>query len=99
MKFLDELYYGNIRPGDREFVQSSKFDKALKAFCTCETELNKSLNGDNSEWLLKLINAHKELMEITALENFKIGFRLGVSMMCGVFIDESDKFKNITDEE
>ncbi len=99
MTFLDELYYGNIRPGEKEFVRDSKFDNVLKSFYNCETDLNKSLNGNDSELLTKLLESHCELIDITSLENFKIGFRLGVKMMCSVFIEESDVFKNITDRE
>ena len=114
MKFLDELYYGNIRPTDRKFVRNSEYDKALTVCYDCETELNKKAltvcydcetelnkkdDKETVELVNKLINSHSELMDIASLENFKIGFRLGVRMMCDVFLDESDVFKNITDEE
>ena len=99
MKFLDELYYGNIRPADRKFVRNSEYDKALTVCYDCETELNKNDDKETVELVNKLINSHSELMDIASLENFKIGFRLGVRMMCDIFLDESDVFKNITDEE
>ena len=99
MKFLDELYYGNIRPADRKFVRNSKYDKALQVCCDCETELNKTEDKETAELVNKLINSHSELMDIASLEIFKIGFRLGVRMICDVFLDESDVLKNITDEK
>ena len=99
MKFLDELYYGNIRPTDRKFVRNSEYDKALTVCYDCETELNKNDDKETVELVNKLINSHSELMDIASLENFKIGFRMGVRMICDVFLDESDVFKNITDEE
>ena len=99
MKFLDELYYGNIRPADRKFVRNSEYDKALTVCYDCETELNKKDDKETVELVNRLINSHSELMDIASLENFKIGFRMGVRMICDVFLDESDVFKNITDEE
>ncbi|MCH5185697.1 MAG: hypothetical protein J1F64_06185 [Oscillospiraceae bacterium] len=97
MTFLDDLYYGNIKPVDNGFVKNSEFDKALKVFCDCETELCKAIDKDADEALTRLINSHNELLATTGLENFKIGFRLGVKMMCDAFIDKSDKFKDVTD--
>ena len=96
MTFLDDLYYGNIKPSDNEFVKNSEFDKALKTFCNCENELRKALDRDN-EAITKLINAHNELLTVTGLENFKIGFKLGVKMIYAGLIDETGVFKNVTD--
>jgi len=47
MTFLDDFYYGNIRPADNEFIKKSEFDNALKAFCNCESELRKVTNAIN----------------------------------------------------
>ena len=97
MAFLDDLYYGNIKPADNEFVKNSEFDKALKVFCECETELRKELDKDADETLTRLINSHNELLMTTGLENFKVGFRLGVRMICAGLINKDDAFKDITD--
>ena len=97
MSFLDDLYYGNIKPADNEFVKNSEFDKALKVFCDCETELRKELDKDADETLIRLINSHNELLATTGLENFKIGFKLGVRMMCASLIDKNGAFNDIMD--
>ncbi|MCH5185944.1 MAG: hypothetical protein J1F64_07445 [Oscillospiraceae bacterium] len=97
MAFIDDLYYGNIKPADSEFVKNSEFDKALKTFCDCETELRKELDKDAYEVITRLINSHNKLLATTGLENFKIGFRLGVKMMCAGLIDETGAFKEMTD--
>ena len=97
MNFLDELYYGNIRPADKKFVRNSEYDKALKVCYDCETELNKKDDKETADLVNKLISSHSELMDIACLENFKIGFKLGVRMMCDSLIDKNDVFKDITD--
>jgi len=95
MTFLDDLYYGNIKPADKEFVRNSEFDKALKVFFSSKSELCKEIN--KNETLTELINSHNELLAVTGLENFKIGFRLGVKMIFATLIDENGVFKGISD--
>ena len=62
MTFLDDLYYGNIKPVDNEFVKKSEYDKVLKIFCDCETELRKELDKEADDTLTRLINSHNELI-------------------------------------
>ena len=46
--------------------------------------------------LLKdLINASDEVIAITSIENFKIGFRLGVQMICDSLICDDGIFKDL----
>ena len=97
MTFLDDLYYGNIKPVDSEFLKNSEFDKAIKEFCNCESELHKTLDKNADDTLTKLINSYNELLAMTGLENFKIGFRLGVKMIFNALIDENSVFKKVTD--
>ena len=95
MTFLDDLYYGNIKPADKEFVKNSEFDKALKIFLSSKNELSSML--DKNKTFTELINSHNELLAVTGLENFKTGFRLGVKMICACLVDENGVFKGISD--
>ena len=97
MTFLDDLYYGNIKPVDSEFLKNSEFDKTIKEFCSCESELHKTLDKNVDDTLTKLINSYNELLAMTGLENFKIGFRLGIKMICACLVDENGIFKGISD--
>ena len=97
MTFLDDLYYGNIKPVDSEFLKNSEFDKTIKEFCSYESELHKTLDKNADDTLIKLIKAYNELLAMTGLENFKIGFRLGVKMICACLVDENGVFKGISD--
>ena len=99
MTFLDDLYYGNIKPADKEFVRNSEFDKALKIFFSSKNELCTALdkNENENETLTELINSHNELLAVTGLENFKTGFSLGVKMICAALVDENGVFKGLSD--
>ena len=82
MSFLDELYYGNINPNENRNRKKLPYEKALKTFSDIESKLTKELNGENLKLFNELVNASDEISATSGVENFKIGFRLGVLMMC-----------------
>ncbi len=82
MSFLDELYYGNINPNENRNRRPLPYEKAVKTFSDIENKLTKELNGENLKLFNELVNASDEISATSGVENFKIGFRLGVQMMC-----------------
>ena len=82
MSFLDELYYGNINPNESRNRKKLPYEKSLKTFSDIESKLMKELNGENLKLFNELVNASDEISATSGIENFKIGFRLGVLMMC-----------------
>lgn len=97
--FIEELYYGNINPNAKQFNLSSQHAKAMKTFCDNEATLIKELTGDNLDLFNALVNAHDEITATSDIENFKLGFRLGVQMICDSLVfDESKIFRDITKE-
>lgn len=97
--FIEELYYGNINPNAKQFNLSSLYAKAMKIFCDNEKILIKELTGDNLDLFNALVNAHDEITATSDIENFKLGFRLGVQMICDSLVfDESKIFRDITEE-
>ena len=90
MSFLDELYYGNINPNENCNREKLPYEKALKTFSDIESKLTKELNGENLKLFNEFVNASDEISATSGIENFKIGFRLGVLMMCdSLFSDNS----------
>ena len=90
MSFLDELYYGNINPNENRNRKKLPYENALKIFSDIENKLTKELNGENLKLFNELVNASDEISATSGVENFKIGFRLGVLMMCdSLFSDNS----------
>ena len=55
----------------------------------CEEQLTKLLDGEAHSLLLRLINTENEIGSTLALENFILGFRLGVRMILEA-LDEDD---------
>ena len=82
MSFLDELYYGNINTNEKRNRKPLSYEKAVRTFSDIESKLTKELNGENLKLFNDLVNASDEISATSGVENFKIGFRLGVLMMC-----------------
>ena len=96
MSFLDELYYGNINPNENRNRKHLPYEKAVKTFSDIENKLTKELNGENLKLFNELVNASDEISATSSVENFKIGFRLGVLMMCdSLLFDNSIILKDI----
>ena len=95
MGFIEELYYGNINPNEKRYKSHKPYDKAVKVFSDIESKLTKELNGENLKLFNELVNASDEISATSGVENFKVGFRLGVLMMCdSLFSDNSTILKD-----
>lgn len=88
-KTLEDLYYGNITPNEQRMTPGSEMEKAVARVASCEKQLMEQLGEAEQETLTKLIRSQHEINGITALENFILGFRLGVKIMAEC-MDEND---------
>ncbi len=95
MSFIEEFFYSNINPNEKRYDQSCNYAKAMRRFCNNENELNKMLKGKPLHMFLDLVNAHDEIVGITSFENFKLGFRLGVQMICDSLVCDDGVFKDL----
>ena len=68
---------------------SSELRKAAARAASYEKQLMEQLKETDQETLTKLIRSQHEINGITALENFILGFRLGVRIMAEC-MDEND---------
>ena len=86
---LEDLYYGNITPGQQQIAPNSELKRATDRAARFESQLTERLDEDGQTILAKLIESRDEIESITARENFILGFRLGarITMEC---IDEND---------
>lgn len=80
--FYRGIIYGNINLNEKRYKSHKPYDKAVKAFSDIENRLSKELNGENLKLFNELVNASDEISATSGVESFKIGFRLGVQMMC-----------------
>ena len=86
---LENLYFGNITPNDQVVKSGTVLKKAMEQSAECEEKLAALLEDKERALLLRLINAENEIGSTLALENFILGFRLGVRMILGA-LDEDD---------
>ena len=89
MSFIEELYYGNINPNECRNRKPLPYEKAVRTFSDIENKLTKELNGENLKLFNELVNASDEISATSGVENFKIGFSLGVMMMCDSFFSDN----------
>ncbi len=93
-RILEDFYLGNIVPYDKRMAANSELRRLVKRVSDRETQLTERLNEEERKLLNALIDAQHEIDRITAVENFILGFRLGVRLMAEC-MDENDG--NITD--
>ena len=86
---LENLYFGNITPNDQNVRSGTALKKAMEQSAECEGKLTALLEEKEKTLLLRLINAENEIGSTMALENFVLGFRLGVRMILEA-LDEND---------
>ena len=86
---LEDLYYGNITPGEQQVAPNSELKKATDRVARFKAQLTERLDEDGKTILTKLFESQDEVESIMARENFILGFRLGtkITMEC---MDEND---------
>jgi len=88
-KTLENFYYGNITPSEGDVVPSSNLRRAMVNVARRESQLAEKLDSAGQPLLTELVKTRQEIEDITALENFILGFRLGVRLMIEC-MDEND---------
>lgn len=80
-KILEDFYYGNLRPSDQQMTVNSKLQRAVDTVVQRERQLEEQLDNEGKKLLSEFSDAQRTVDSITALENFILGFRLGVRIM------------------
>lgn len=88
-KILQDFYYGNLTPGDQDIAPNSELRRAVDRIARCEQQLTERLGETEQAVLSELVQAQHTADSITAVENFILGFRLGVRMMAEC-MDDND---------
>lgn len=86
-KILEDLYYGDITPNERIVKHGTSLQRAMEQAEECEEQLTALLEGEEKTLLLRLLNAENEIGSTLALENFILGFRLGVRLILEALVD------------
>ena len=91
---LEDLYYGNITSNEQQMTPGSELKRAVDRVTGYEKQLMEQLGEAERETLTKLIRSQHEINSITAIENFILGFRLGVRIMAECMNDNDGDIRN-----
>lgn len=80
-KILEDFYYGSITPCDQQMAPGSEMKRAVDRVSKCEEQLTELLDEEGRHVLTRLTRSQQEIDSRTVLENFILGFRLGVRLM------------------
>lgn len=92
MDFIEELYYGNILPFAKPVKNNPKYTKEIHKSCDIEEQLTKSLKDENLKKFTEFVKINNKISGINEVEFFKLGFTLGVRMMCDTMSNDYSKF-------
>lgn len=87
VKILEEFWYGNIQPNERDVVPNSRLAKLLKLVAKNEESLVPMLSEDAKAVFEKLKDSQDELSSTNECDSFVLGFRLGARFMLEVIED------------
>ena len=77
---LEDLYFGKITPNEQNITPGSPLQQAMDQAEKYEEKLSALLEGEEKTMLLRLLTAENEIGSTLALENFILGFRLGMRL-------------------
>ena len=87
MQILEELYVGDVRPGERSFKRNSQYGRALNESADAADRLIAVLSEEQKKLFEEYMDAHREVMVLTDAETFIYEFRTGAKIMMDVLMD------------
>ena len=87
---LEDLYFGKITPNEQDITPGSPLQQAMDQAEEYEEKLSALLEGEEKTMLLRFLNAENEIGSTMALENFILGFRLGMRLAVEGLLDSDD---------
>ncbi len=87
---IEELYYGNICPMDRQIVKGGDYSHPLHLLTRNEDSLTETLTQAQQEAFGKYKDCVSELNEANEVASFAIGFKLGMRLAVESMISLED---------
>ena len=84
MNIIEDLYYGNISPCERDKKRGSRMDKLEKLICKNEESLMSTLTEQQKETFERFKDCQSEICDLTARQAFTDGFILATRIMIEV---------------
>ena len=93
MKILEELWYGNILPHERDAATKGRLQHLGRLIVRNEEELDPLLSEKAKEVFEKLMENQADRTRLNECEAFVYGFRLGAKVMLEVMDDGGKRFE------
>lgn len=87
---IEELYYGNITPCDRDIVKGGTYSHLLHLITRNEDELMQTLTQAQKETFEKFKDCASELGDKNEMTSFVLGFKLGMRLTVEAMISLDD---------
>lgn len=90
MGIIEDLWYGNISPCERDIKRSSEYADVLKRIVQHEAELHARLNDEEKEILERFVDCSNEICSLSERETFARRFTLGIKLILEVLYSENE---------
>ena len=87
---IEELYYGNVSPSDRDIIRGSIYSHILNLVTRNEDELVQTLTQAQKETFDKFKDRASELGDKNEMTSFVLGFKLGMRLTVETMISIDD---------
>jgi hypothetical protein len=77
---IEELYYGNIVPTDRDVVKGGEYAHLLHLLSRNSTELEDTLTEAQKEVFEKYNDCYAEISDANEVTAFMLGFKIGLRL-------------------
>ena len=89
MSFLEDLFYGRINPFSRTTEPGGKAEEMNQRIAKAYERLSSTLEPNQKEMLLDLMDRNGEANTIERLDCFIVGFQLGAACIFDVIRDDT----------
>ena len=87
---IEELYYGNITPCDRDIIKGGTYSHLLHLVTRNEDDLMQTLTQAQQETFEKFKDCDSELGDKNEMTSFVLGFKLGKQLTVEAMISMDD---------
>ena len=87
---IEELYYGNISPSDRDIIKGGTYSHILHLLTRNEEALTETLTQAQKETFEKFKDCVSELGDKNEMTSFVLGFKLGMRLAVEAMISIDD---------
>ena len=95
MTTLENLYYGNIVPSDKDIRHGSEYSKLLNLSVRNEEKLMPTLSKEQKVIFEKYKDCVIEMNSISEKEAFVEGIKLGIKIISETYLDCSCNFNKV----